>query len=250
MRCVFGPIKAILRMPYKVGIFALLVGLGIYLGSSMPTLSAYGKEAVMWLKSSGDENFDPEILERPEKELDLIQTVNNSVQPKLKKAQILIRKQQAQIAYMREQCEFMKMKVRPDENDTRPVEQILSELAVAVQDGTLSEKQRKLYQSVGQTWIALQNRIEISTQSLQELFALETRINFLQGKLDERRLATLRYVPERIPCSDVRTVVIEDIEEAQNLLQDVHETLFKTVVSLNPEMLKDTHALLTANYSN
>ncbi|UCD57973.1 MAG: hypothetical protein JSV16_02340, partial [Candidatus Hydrogenedentota bacterium] len=189
---------------------------------------------------------DPDILDRPEKELDLIQSINNKVRPRLKKAKILIRKQQAQIAYMREQCEFLQMKVRPDENDSRSAEQILSELAVAVQDGTVSTEQRKLYEKVGQTWIALQNRIEISKQSLQELFALEARIIFLQDKLDERRLATLRYVPERIPSSDTRTVVIRDIEEAHNLLQEAHEALFKTVVSLNPELLKETKALVTA----
>ena len=141
------------------------------------------------------------------------------------------------------------MKVRPGENESRSAEQILSKLAVAATEGTLSTEQRKLYESVGRTWIALQNRIEVSNQSLQELFALEARINFLQGKLDERRLATLRYVPERIAPSDVRTVVIDDIEEAQNLLQQAHEILFKTVVSLNPEMIKDTQALVTANCS-
>ena len=243
---VFKLTKKILSLPFKPGLYLVLILGGICIGVYRPAISEYSKEAVSWIKGSSDENFDPDILERPEKELDLIQSVNRKVQPRLKKAQILIRKQQAQIAYMREQCEFLQMKVRPDENDSRSAEQILSELAVAVQDGTVSTEQRKLYEKVGQTWIALKNRIEISKQSLQELFALEARIIFLQDKLDERRLATLRYVPEQIPSSDTRTVVIRDIEEAQNLLQEAHEALFKTVVSLNPELLKDTKALVTA----
>lgn len=47
----------------------------------------------------------------------------------------------------------------------------------------------------------------------------------------------LRCIPEWIPSSNKRTVVIVDIKEAHNLLQEAHETLFKTVVLLNPEML-------------
>jgi len=237
-------------MPLKVGVYALLIGFGTLLGVYSPTLYAQSKGVIARFTASGDKNFDPDILEHPERELDFIQSVNKGVQPRLKRVQILIRKQVAEIEYMKEKCRFLERHVPLAQGESRSAEQVLSECAAQGQDGNISAvsaEQRKLFESA-QAWVSWRERIQISERSLKELCGLDARVNFLQGKLEERRLATLRYVPasneDRIQSPGVREVLIPEIEEAKGLLEDIHETLFKTVYALDPILLKENDALV------
>ena len=246
MKCILSLIK----MPLKVGIYALLIGFGTLLGVYSPTLYAQGKAAITWFTASSDKKFDPQILLSPEKELDLIQSINNDVGPRLRRVQILIRKQQAEIEYLREKSCFIENRVPCDEENACSVKQRLSQLAAEMENGnSISQERCEFFKSIdGPTWVALRNRSQASEKSLKQLFALNERVQFLQDKLEKRRLATLQYVPvnneDRIQSPKNREVLIPEIEEAKGLLEDVHETLFKTVYALDPVLLKEADALV------
>lgn len=158
MKRVSGPKTAISRIPCRAETIALFIGPGIYLGASSPSVGTCGKKAMTRLGSSRSENFDTDISKHSEKESDSVRQATNYIQPRPKRAHILIRKQQVQIAYMLGECGF-------------PLPR--------------------------------------------------------------------RYVPELIPSSEIGTIARDDLEEAQALLEEAHETLFKKVISLNPEILLD-----------
>lgn len=124
----------------------------------------------------------------------------------------------------------MRNHVPRDKKESRSAEQVLCQLVAVIRDGIISKEKRVFFSSIDRhTWKALQNQIQTSAQSFQGLLALDERIQFLQGEFDERRLVTLECVPEGIPSSDRRRVVIHDIEEVRVFLEGVHETLFKPV---------------------
>jgi len=247
-------VKKVASLPFKPRFYLVLLIGAIVTLLNKPALTEYSRATVMWLRGSANERFDPQILERPEKELDLIQAINKDVRPRLRRAHILIRKQQAEIEYMKEKCLFLEHHVPRDKEETRSPGEIFTQLAAAIEAGTISKDEREFFNSIGgQTYVALHNRIRTSEESLQRLFGLGERVDFLQDRLEERRLATLEYCPERIPSSEDRRVVIREIEEAKDLLEGVHETLFKTVYTLSPEALEQTRPMMmtrTHNYDN
>jgi hypothetical protein len=249
MKSILRMVKAIASMPLKAGFYALLIGLGVCLPKYGPALTKCGKAAITRLTTSRDDHFDPRILLFPEKELDLIRSVDDDVQSRLRRAQILIRKQQAEVEYLREKSRFIESHVPREENDARSAEQVLSQLAAAIEKGdSVSDQDRELFNNVnGPAWLALRNRSAASEESLQELLSLNGRIQFLRERLEKRRMATLQYVPvnheERIPSADERTVVVPEIAEARHLLEGVHETLFKTVYALDPGLVREASVL-------
>ena len=124
------PDKAILSLPFKAGLYTFLLGLGISVGMFAPTLWQYGSQAFAWLNGTSENCvFDPDVLVSPEKELNLIHSVNDGIEPRLNKARILIRKQGAEIEYLREKCRFIEERVPRDEKENRTPAQILKELA-------------------------------------------------------------------------------------------------------------------------
>lgn len=232
-------LKSILALPFKTGLWLFFLALGTCLGTFGPTIWETGSEALAWWRLSSDTTFDPAVLLSPEKELDLIRTINEQVEPRLKRACILIRKQQADIEYLREKCRFIEQRVA-DDGDERNGGAVLSQLAAAVSDTTSASPAdvERFEQLGGPTWLALRNRSRDLERSLEDLLRLQERVDFLGGKLEERRLVTLRYAPEEVQESVDKTVEIPEVEESRALLQDVHESLFKTIYALDPSLVK------------
>ena len=120
---------AIVRFPLKaikvvLGLILLCLGVGIGLYSD--TVS----DAVPWIGNSAEATFDrsgflepatfdPGVLLDPAKELELIQSVSDEVEPRLKQAQIVIRQQQAEVEFLRVRARGGRGEPRFDTRSTR-----------------------------------------------------------------------------------------------------------------------------------
>jgi hypothetical protein len=241
MSRVLSLLKKAFTIPFKLGIGTVLLGLGLMLGAYGPTIWTASRDALAWFARSTDGTFDPQILLNPERELRLIRSVESELEPSLRRAQILIRKQQAEIQYLREKSRFIEERVPHVAGDARTGETVLEELSHVVGDGEKAPREirERFEQLQGPTWIALRTRSESLANSLQELLGLNERVQDLKGKLSSRRAVTLRLVPEGAKEENtvVRSLHVPEFLECKKLLEETHETLFKTIYSLDPAII-------------
>ena len=176
--------KFILSLPFKTMMSTTLLGVGVALGAFGPQIWDAGTEAVAMFQDSGDAAFDPDVLLNPEKELEMIHSIRSDVQPDFKRAQILLRKQRAEIEYLREKCRFIVERVPTNQAEGKTSFEVLSELAERVStDDEATKDDRELFETYGgPAWMAMQTRSKALEQSLGELLNLQARVEFLQGK--------------------------------------------------------------------
>jgi hypothetical protein len=248
VRTLVRALVLLVKMPFRAGVYTCLLGLGAGLGVYGPTLWDSSTHALAWFnKNLGDEAFDPTVLVSPAKELDVIRDVRNDVAPRLRRAQCLLRAERTEIAFISEKCKFIEERVPRAQGDSRPAEQILTALAEAVSAKDATAADRELFESIGgPTWVSLRARQERLSKELASLIRLEERVQVLQGKLEERRLATLRYVPDAGEDSGDpqgkadRKLAFPEIEESRQLLETLHEDLFRVVHALSPDLVSDS----------
>jgi hypothetical protein len=240
---LFHLIRGILALPRRVGLVVVLVGLGAGAASYGPQIWELGSNALALGQTPGDGTFDPAVLLSPEKELNLINSVEEEVAPQLRRAQILIRKQEAEIGYLREKARFIEARVPRPCGETRTAEEILLDLArKAAGESSEAKEDRELFRRLGgPTWVAMRNRREELATSLQGLLRLNERVASLKSTLEKRRLLTLQYAPKEAEeeCQTEEQVRFPEIERTKDLLEVAHETLFKTVYALDPGLLQD-----------
>ena len=78
--------------------------------------------------------FDPSVVQDPVRELDAIQRVEKKVQPQLNEVQTLLRKHQADTAYLRELCQFIENRFPLKDGLTQDAKAVLTRLAAVADD--------------------------------------------------------------------------------------------------------------------
>ncbi len=244
VKAVFKGFRILFALPLKATIYAALVAAGACLGVFGPSLWEAGTEALALLQSSAnDSTFDPQVLLSPEKELDLIRDVKEDTEPRLKRAQILIRKQRAEIEYLKERSTFIEERVPRGPGETRTGTEILRGLEATLADSTSAtdEVRERFDRWGGPRWTALREKSQALEDSLKDLLRMQDRVEFLHDRLEQRRLATLRFAPdnERDSKGTERKMELPEVEESRQLLSQVHEELFKTVYALDPTLVRE-----------
>ncbi len=228
-------LSAPLRVPLK------LVGAGVLVGAGAVAFGDYGTSirstVSQWVGLSSwldEDAFDPGLVGNPDKELDFLRQVRDQLEPKVGRAKALIRKHQAEISYLRELTKFVERRIPQAElalwnADATPV----AKLTASADTENPSPELR--------TWLGYQERIGALQDSLANLAGLIGRVDALNNRLDSRREQTLGLVSDdQLPSGErrPRVQVAPELAEAEQLLSDAHETLFKALHALDPELVR------------
>lgn len=220
-----------IRHPVRViGIAALAVIGAVTLGEQVAPF----RHAVGHLLGlvSGDSlaAFRPDTAADPVKEIEFLHSLDKQVTPGLVRARTLLRKRRAEIEYVRELDWFLERRIPDNE---------LAKLRAAVQTGdAVPEK----LDTASQTWFAHQRRIQTLEGELEQLMLLEARVTGLCQKLDQRRKETQGLVVEPAAALSATEPAVRrttEMGEAEKLLSDVHERLFKALFTLSPSLVEE-----------
>lgn len=247
MKCI----KTILRLPFKIALYGLLIGVGVALAIYRPALGK-GCERVRELIFGSDKNnYNLQEPWNPVEVVDYVDCTKDRVGQRLKEAQVIVGKSKAAIAFWKDQCSMIEARVPRDANDSRSGEEILTQLAKAEENQTISNEERAFFICAeGPLWSRLRRKIIQTEQSLEQLYAVEKRVGELRVTLEGKRQKALKLLPERIPLESERPYVTPEIMEARELLNDVHETLFKAVYILESKRPEENKVNLAKSEAN
>jgi hypothetical protein len=137
----------------------------------------------------------------------------------------MLRRQRADIEYVRELARFVEGRMSADE---------LARARTAAAGS--SEAMPQGLSALGQTWVAHQRRIATLEADLARLLALDSRVAGLYAKLDQRRDEAQGLLPEKSePKARCST---PEVEEVGVLLAGLHERLFKALYALSPALVE------------
>lgn len=222
------------RYPLKLAAFAGAAVLGaMTLGEEIQPVRA-AVSRLIGSTSVHQPAFDPAIAEDPVRELEFLHDLDEGLRPQITEARTLIRKRRAEIEYSRELARFVEQRV--------PAGELVALRDIASSMGEEAEAQiPSELSAAGRSWLGYQRKVANLEVELERLLILDGRVEALYAKLDRRRGETQGLVPESVvePVAGeegLRTT--PEMSEAEALLGSVHESLFKALYTLSPELVE------------
>ncbi len=222
-----------LRIPLRLFALAVVAAVGaIALGDAAAPVRAFVDDGVAWLMPADDAAFDPRAVESPTKELDYLSLLDSRIEPTLTRARTLMRQRRAEIEFSREQARFCEQQLAP--------EHLVQLRTLVAQEGAMPDT--KSMSPAAACWVATQYRILRQQDELNRLLQLDQRVSLLVARMEQRRKETQGLVPnapstaEALPGTPPRT---PQIGEAEQLLTDVHEKLFKALYTISPALVEE-----------
>ena len=224
------------RYPLKLAAFAGAAVVGaLAIGDDIEPVRA-AVTRIVGATSVHQPAFDPAIAEDPVRELEFLRDLDDGLRPKITKARTLIRKRRAEIEYSRELARFVEERV--------PAAELATLRGIACSVGEDGAEVPSELSAAGRSWLAYQRKVANLEAELERLLALDGRVEGLYARLDRRRSETQGLVPESLvePTEEgLRTT--PEMGEAEKLLGSVHESLFKALYTLSPELVESDAGL-------
>jgi hypothetical protein len=222
-----------LRIPLRLGAWVAVVVAGaVALGDVVAPVRACVRDGVTWLLPGGGSEFDPRATESPAKELTYLAGLNTRLEPTLTRARTLMRQRRAEIEFSREQARFCEQQLAPEE--------MMRLRGLVAQPGTSPDT--KTMSPAAACWVATQLRIEQQQDELNRLLQLDQRVSLLVARMEQRRKETQGLVPTATSTAEAlpgRTPNTPEIGEAEQLLTEVHEKLFKALYTISPGLVDE-----------
>jgi hypothetical protein len=207
-----------LRIPLRMGAWLAVAAAGaLAFGDVVAPVRACVRDGIAWIFPSGESAFDPRAIENPVKELGYLSGLSTQLEPTLNRARTLMRQRRAEIEFSREQARFCEQQLAPEE---------------------LTKKMSP----AAACWVATQLRIEQQQNELTRLLQLDQRVSLLVARMEQRRKETQGLVPNAtstagtLPGPSPHT---PEVGEAEQLLTDVHEKLFKALYTISPALVNE-----------
>lgn len=222
-----------LRFPLRAGAWsAVAVGAAVALGDLVAPVRAGVSDAIAWAFPGAGSEFDPRATESPTKELSYLAGLNTRLEPTLTRARTLMRQRRAEIEFSREQARFCEQQLAADE--------IVRLRELVATHGTAPDT--KAMSPAAACWVATQVRIEQQQNELNRLLQLDQRVSLLVARMDQRRKETQGLVPNApstaaaLSGTQPRT---PEVGEAEHLLTEAHERLFKALYTISPALVTE-----------
>ena len=222
--------------PFKFGsrlLYAsLLVAIGaVALGDFAKPIRTVATSLVsLFGPGLSDAMFDPSVSDDRVRELELIDDTEEDVRPKLIRSATLIRKQRAEIEYLRELSGFLEERIHDGE---------MAMLHSMEEQGACGEIERSALSPNGRTWLGYHERIRTLESSLESFLHLDQRVTSLYDRLKSRRSEVLGLMPEAEAELQVeRPRPVTEVDQVEILLDEAHEELFKLLYALDPALVE------------
>ena len=222
--------------PFKFGSRLLYAGLLVAIGAvalgdfATPIRAVATSLVSLFGPGLGDTMFDPSVSDDSVRELELIDDTEEDVRPKLIRSTTLIRKQRAEIEYLRELSGFLEERI-PDEE--------MAMLHSMEEQGACGEIERSALSPNARTWLGYHERVWSLESSLESLLHLDQRVTTLYDRLKSRRSEVLGLMPEAEAVVQVeKPRPLTAVDEVGVLLDEAHEELFKLLYALDPGLVE------------
>jgi hypothetical protein len=242
-------LKTVITFPFRAGMWFAILGIGVLLGHFGPALVTKTEALARSYFSHGF--YDPQVALNPVRELEAIDSVRDETDPRLRKVEARIREVRGELFWLAEKSRLIEARVgAQDSNGETSV--CLDELAKAAAcEGASAEVKERFNRLGGPQFVALRERRKALEAGLSDLLRYQGRVDELRGKLETRRVATLRLAPRGAEELQPRPAILfPEVEEVRQELESIHEVLAKAVYSLAPELLQSNAKVATTSHAS